>query len=284
MVIGFWLEFVLSICFSLFPTYTAATGKNTSLPYPLPDYRSNPRLTVRADPNRFPIVFVYTVVESHCIYGFPGYIKTSLEQAIFSQPDCQVILLSNIKTCPQILQSVEDVLGLDIIDVTMFTSQRTETFTVLTKELFPDTISPVWVTSAVRFFMLEDFMINYGYRELLHVEADNMLYGRFTTLLPSIRKTYQMGVTPQNYQLTFVTASILWIGNLTALVEFNNFLLELGYNFNGMRDKYISYLKPSSWRKGGAFQDEKGIGIKLYAINEMSMLAFYHQLNPQVLK
>jgi hypothetical protein len=41
---------------------------------------------------RLPIVYVYTVVPRVCSQGLPNYIKMSLEQAIFSQPDCDVLL------------------------------------------------------------------------------------------------------------------------------------------------------------------------------------------------
>jgi hypothetical protein len=41
---------------------------------------------------RLPIVYVYTVVPRVCPQGLPYYIKMSLEQAIFSQPDCDVLL------------------------------------------------------------------------------------------------------------------------------------------------------------------------------------------------
>lgn len=40
---------------------------------------------------RLPIVYVYTVVPRVCQQGLPLYIKVSLEQAIMSQPDCDVI-------------------------------------------------------------------------------------------------------------------------------------------------------------------------------------------------
>jgi hypothetical protein len=39
----------------------------------------------------------------------------------------------------------------------------------------------------MRFFQLEDFMIKLNYQELIHVEADNMIYGQMTELLPTLR-------------------------------------------------------------------------------------------------
>ena len=42
--------------------------------------------------SKLPIVYVYTVVPRVCHLGLPQYIKESLQQAIFSQPDCNVIL------------------------------------------------------------------------------------------------------------------------------------------------------------------------------------------------
>ena len=44
-----------------------------------------------------PIVYVYTVVPRVCQQGLPLYIKISLEQAIMSQPDCDIVLARLIK-------------------------------------------------------------------------------------------------------------------------------------------------------------------------------------------
>lgn len=52
---------------------------------------------------------------------------------------------------------------------------------------FDEYVADLWTTSAMRFFQLEDFMIKLNYQELIHVEADNMIYGQMTDLLPTLR-------------------------------------------------------------------------------------------------
>jgi hypothetical protein len=47
--------------------------------------------------SRLPVVFVYTVVPKQCLKGLPVYIKTALQQALFTQPDCDVLLVSNFE-------------------------------------------------------------------------------------------------------------------------------------------------------------------------------------------
>ena len=77
---------------------------------------------------RLPVVYVYTVVPRVCKHGLPLYIKTSLEQAIFSQPDCDVILASNFADCSTVGESVKDLPKLIKIDTASVASNRTLTF------------------------------------------------------------------------------------------------------------------------------------------------------------
>lgn len=76
-------------------------------------------------------------------------------------------------------------------------------------------------------------MIKYKLVELLHVEADNMIYGQLSSIADILRKGYP-GLAAQplssNHEgkLLYMTASVLWIANLQSLKDFNTFLLELG--------------------------------------------------------
>jgi hypothetical protein len=178
---------------------------------------------------------------------------------------------------------VKDVEGLHVIDSVPIISNRTKTFENISSNVFLDTGNSLWMTSALRFFLLEDLLRDKGWKELMHVEADNMLYGRITTILPGLRHHYRLAATPLNVQVTFITASLFWVSNLNSIVKFNDYLLALALNTNGTHDNYVDYLRPSSWKVGGLYPDKNGVGIKLYAINEMSMLAYYHNLHPEEL-
>jgi len=85
-------------------------------------------LALNSTSYRLPIVYVYTVVPRVCKHGLPLYIKTSLEQAIFSQYDSDVILASNFVDCKNIGDSVKDLTKLIKIDTTEIVSNRTLTF------------------------------------------------------------------------------------------------------------------------------------------------------------
>ena len=221
-------------------------------------------------------MFVYTVDPYVCKHGLPIYIKLSLEQAIEQQPDCDVILLSNYGECPQIFIVADKVNDLIKLDVNDTMSIRTLDFHNLSSKIF-QLDNPLWLTSALRFFYLEDLMIEYNFREIIHIEADNMLYGKMTNMLDILRKDYVgIAATPLTAQKTFITASVFWVANLRSLRHFNDYLYGLGSNTTGQWSEYSTYMKMHHGGKhGGVDPDANGIGIKPFAINEMSMMAFY---------
>ena len=231
---------------------------------------------ITANYTRLPVVFVYTVDPYVCNNGLPVYIKVSLEQAIEHQPDCDVILLSNYDECPQILILANTVNHLIKLDVNDTMSTKTRDFIVLSSKIFQQD-NPLWVTSALRFFYLEDLMVAYNYRELIHIEADNMLYGKMTSILEILRKDYiGIAATPLTARKTFITASVFWVANLGSLRHFNDYLYGLGSNTTGQWSEYSTYMKIyHGGKKGGVDPDQNGVGIKPYAINEMSMMGFY---------
>jgi hypothetical protein len=233
------------------------------------------------------VVFVFTVVPAICNDGLPAYIRHALEQALFTQPDCDVILVSNFAECATVRASVADVPKLLLVDSTLIASQRTADYRNLSRNLFmTDGAGELWMTSALRFFIMEDLMQHYNYTELIHVEADNMVYGRYTSLLPVLRGQYDgLAATPLNVYKSFITASVMWISSYHHLYVFNNFLLELGNNHNGIWDNYLTWLRPHACCKPGGFAPDKdGYGVKRFAVNEMSMLGYYHNIEPTLFK
>lgn len=242
--------------------------------------------TAETASHRLPIVFVYTVVPAVCKYGLPEYIKVSVEQAIFSQPDCDVIMASNYADCELIAKTVSEVAGLIQIDTTKIESAETKQFANLSTNVFSsDYAGELWITSALRFFILEDIMKSQGYTEILHVEADNTLYGRLTTILPILRSSYPLAATPLTANMGMVTASVFWVSTLETLLHFNKYMMDLIMDRDFMYKKFLGWLRHyACCKKGGIDPDENGMGIKPFAINEMSMLANYHRLYPEIFK
>jgi hypothetical protein len=235
---------------------------------------------------RLPIIFVYTVVPAVCKHGLPSYIRQSLEQALFTQPDCEVILASNFADCELILQTLSELPGLVLIDTTVVRSKVTEVFANKSTDIFASDYSgELWVTSALRFFILEDIMNVRNFKEFLHVEADNTIYGKISSILPMLRDGYPMAATPLTANKGMITASVFWISSKTVMRHFNQYMLDIALNTNHTYSKFLQWLRRyACCKKGGVDPDQHGNGIKPFAINEMSMLAYYREVYPNILK
>eukprot|EP01038_Epipyxis_sp_PR26KG_P011952 gene11952-15997_t len=253
---------------------------------------------------RLPIIYVYTVVPKACEDGLPVYIQHSLKQAVLTQGlDCDIILASNIRECPKIKETVSNMSGIMLIDTLDVQSNRTSKFQKAAETMFEhDGYGELWITSALRFLIMEDVMRWKGYTEMMHVEADNLLYGRLSSILHILRSGYpNLAATPLNVNKSFITASVLWIGNLLAITNLNDYLLRLGnIGINNKNDHTINGVTPKIsnewsnyliWMRGYACckhgsrydPDSRGYGIKPFAVNEMSMLSYYHFLFPKQL-
>lgn len=231
---------------------------------------------------KVPIIFVYNLYPRICNRGLPLYINHSLEQALAtqSQDTFDVILASNFAACPTYNKSFtlsDKVVKLDTTDLS---SSRTREFAKTALELFmPDGMGELWQTSALRFFNLEDIMIKYKYKSIIHVEADNMLYGPLKPLLPILRQYYVgIAATPLTFH-DFITASVMWVSDLTYLDDMNTMFLNFGRNETGYWKNYLNWLRPRACCKYNGYDpDEKGYGIKPFAVNEMSMLTYYRYI------
>jgi hypothetical protein len=298
------------------------------------------------------IVFVYFVVQSYCEVGLPDYLYVTLNHTLETQqPQAQVVLLSNFRDCTN--GSTTDIFsgnakfhdlrnrGLQLEDSTPLMSPRSRQFLNLSREVFAwDNKNELWMTSALRFFILEDLMTAKGWQEVLHIEADNLLYVQVHKLLPALRKHYPLAATPLSAAESLITASVFWISKLRHLNTLTSFLVQIaqgkvdlesaqqiireneqlhphptaaptkyfstsdsnrnarysqmsrfqlnkkalsqskthqGYPFDqNLYVDYITWLRPFACCKvGGIAADENNIGLKPYAINEMSMLAFF---------
>ena len=71
-----------------------------------------------SEQKRLPIVYAFTVVPAVCPLGLPTYIQVSLQQAVLSQPDSDVILASNFGECEHIRNVVSGIEGVKLIDIT----------------------------------------------------------------------------------------------------------------------------------------------------------------------
>lgn len=109
---------------------------------------------------------------------------------------------------------------------------------------------------------MEDIMIRNNYTELLHVEADNLLYGQITSILPILRSKYKaLAATPLNSNKSFITASVFWIPTVAAIIKFNNYLMDLAKNTNNEWTNYLKWIRPyGCCKQGGIDPDKSGNG------------------------
>jgi hypothetical protein len=238
---------------------------------------------------RLPVIFVYTVSkECDDSTELPSYIKYAIAQAIYTQPNSDVILASNFGDCSQLEQSVNNIEGLWKVDSVNVMSSYSLEYQNLTKTLFSAMTHQnlLWITASLRFFILQDIMLKIGYSEFIHLEADNLLYLPFDSILPVLRKNYPIGITPLTANLGAMTASIFYISSLGYMKEVTDFLHAIASNRNDMWKNYLQWVRRyECCKKGGIDPDPvTGMGIKPYGINEMTMLAFYRQMKPELMK
>jgi hypothetical protein len=236
--------------------------------------------------SKLPIVYVYTVVPAMCHRGLPDYLKISIEQALLSQPDCDVIMATNYAQCPHLSKLMDNIPNVVLIDTAELTTARVKEFSTLAMDVFQtDNRGELWITSALRFFLMEEIMLKMNYTEMLHVEGDNMLYGRITSILPTLRQSYKgLAATPLFANKVFITASVFWIADLPSIQKFNHFLYEVALR-NTTYTAYLRWIRRyACCKRGGIDPDANGNGIKPFAVNEMSMLGYYHVLYPDDFK
>ena len=239
-----------------------------------------------------PIIFIYLSTPAICNdplrYARPhkfGYGRFALEQAILTQPSNTVLLASNFGMCGRFATQVSTIKGLRMVDTAHFISQRTRMYMNLSRRIISvDNDTELFLTSAQRFFVLEDVMTSLRYPEAFHLELDNMLYEKISNHISVLRGSYTtLAATPlshPNYGLT--TASVFWVPRVDLLEKFNTFLLKLA-------DKGTEWMSYINWsrnhggcckRKGGLYsRKDGGGGLRPFFISEMSMLTYYREVH-----
>ena len=248
-----------------------------------------------------PIVYLYTMNHEVCNNDktvnrwnvFPKYIKDTLVQAIHTQQSKSLIFLSNFKECNLvqkfIIHDIEEKYKgqIKFVDTSDIMSQRTKHFLNISSNIFMNTHGNLWVAASARFFWLQDLMEFYNYSELIHLEADNLLYSPLSSLLPSLRKHYggsnsngTIAVTPMNANKSGFTASILWISSISAIKHFNQYFIHIASANHTLWYDYLTWLRPYACCKmnSGVGEDASGKGLKPMKINEMSIMAYYRRL------
>lgn len=242
-----------------------------------------------ASDDKLSIVFVYLLVNTNCEeVHIPLYIWSTLNQTVnYQTPDCEVYFITDISHCSH-TRSAATLFGtrLRLIDLDTIITPKTKQFRIGMHRALSSADGNLYTTSALRFFVLEDFMIYFKVPFALHVESDNLLFGPMRKILPSLRQYYPaLAATPLARNQHTMTACVLWINNLSFVSHFNAFLM----NYTSPNSTQFAELH--SWAamhheyKCRILTEDRclylnGTGIKRYFFNEMTFLAHYQRTQP----
>lgn len=259
--------------------------------------------------NEFSIVYFYFNSNKRCL---PNYLEHTLNQAYISNNnDSDIFLLANIYECTEALdenywlwKNISK--SISIIDLKTIESNTTKYWLNISSSLFEDKSnnSALWATASYRFFYLYDFMNEYNYINVIHCESDTMLYTNLQLIKKQIKSITAMGATPLSWKYSkqlFTTASTFIINNKYSLEKLLNFFITLArdhqmVNYSSLQHftnnhtqsfwfDYLEWLRPlACCRQSRYLPDSKGVGIKPFAVNEMSMLTFFRITHFQDMK
>ena len=86
-----------------------------------------------------------------------------------------------------------------LVDLRKIISQKSQMFYNTSHILFSRD-NHLWQASALRFFLLEDFLDYYNIENLFHVEGDNLLYGNLSEYFAYWMSNYKsLAATPVSF-------------------------------------------------------------------------------------
>ena len=133
----------------------------------------------------------YSLAFVHIGDSIPSHAYTALQQARYTNEECNIYLLANEKAILQLNASKPAFLAnhkiCPINISTLALSQVHIAFKTKSK-LNNAWRDGFWNHATERFFYLYDFMSQYSVQNLIHLENDNMLYADVGKLLPSFKK------------------------------------------------------------------------------------------------
>ena len=238
------------------------------------------------------VVYIYILHPSICnnanlfhkVYPH-DYGRYALEQAVLTQQNYTVILASNFDKCGRFANDIRNIPGIVMLDIVNLTSSRTQTYLNTSRRIISqgenDTINAeLYLTSAQRFFVLEDIMLSLHIKEVVHLELDNLLYAPISPYVHILRQAYtSITATPLTHPMYgLTTASVLWVPKVEALTLFTTFLQRLARKGKEWV-RYIEWARRNGGcckRKGGLYANsDGGNGIRPFFVNEMTFLTYY---------
>lgn len=248
------------------------------------------------------IVFVHTTIPGSC-GPLPDHLKASLLQAQLASKNgttARVVILGNFKQCRWALDELKnggdaDLKRIITAESMSMKSVMTQEWEKLVRNLVPKGTAneDLLLTSLYRYFMLDDYMtFNNITGNVLHLDADTMLYSDPATFESSLRTGYpRLGLTPSIHR-RFLSASSLYVGSRAALRKMNAFFAGVASNKTSPGaphgaptglSQYANWLRSFACCKplsqGGLLSHNGVEGVRPWAVNDMTLLAFYRSRN-----
>ena len=233
-----------------------------------------------------PIVYVFLLSSDSCKdYSIPPYIWSSLNQSVNYQPkEFPIVFITDAVACTSTQQAMQMFSGrIELFNASILDSIKSSIFR--NNSLIGREEMNLYTTSLLRFFLLEDFMVQRKYNQVFHVESDNLLYFSMEFMLPTLQQFYtQITVTPLNVDGRMTTASVLWVPSVESLSNFTSYIIQL---LNTDSDLFLGFREHNFVHSRCYANHERcilkidGVGLKLYSLNEMTFLAYYQYLYPE---
>lgn len=240
------------------------------------------------------IVYVHTTIPGSC-GPLPDHLKASLLQAHRNSVNgtlAKVVILGNFKQCRWALDDIKNGGDPELSLITTAESMGIKSSATLEWEKLLRNIVPkgttnedLLLTSLYRYFMLNDYM-TYSNIEghVLHLDSDTMLYGNIASMATSLAAGYpRLGLAPSIHK-RFLSATTMYIGSRAALRKMNSFFTSLVSNSSSSSGAavltgYATWLRTFSCcrpvSQGGMLSHNGVDGVRPWAVNDMTMLAYY---------
>ena len=148
--------------------------------------------------------------------NFPDYAKASLELVGITN-DIKILLLANQSVKQQILNSNIEFVSLeDFYDPSIFDAIHKIS---LNSSTFRDGF---WLKTLERFFVLEQFMISFSEKNILHAELDQLLF-RVDQLSKNLIASNFSGMMLPFHSPGIAVASVVFISDFGVLTDFVNY-------------------------------------------------------------
>lgn len=165
--------------------------------------------------------YEYSLAYVHVGSQLPGYLPTAIAQARLFNPECPIFLLASSEALSNYDCSVQNVIQVPI--ETLNIGPDHQHFIDHTE------LRDLWRYAIERFLYLNDFIQQYGLKNVFHTENDVMLYFDLSTKLPVFQKNYSGMIATVFDCDDRSVPSFVYISDPSPSAQFANYAATHGY-------------------------------------------------------